>query len=36
MTNAKEDRGFREDEKGEEHCSTFNTSFNILEQRNTK
>ena len=33
MTNAKVHQGFRDDKKIEKHCSTFNTSSNIYEQK---
>ena len=33
MTNTKVHQGFRNDKKVEKHCSTFNTSSNIYEQK---
>ena len=33
MTNAKVHQGLRDDKKIEKHCSTFNTSSNIYEQK---
>ena len=33
VTNAKVHQGFRDDKKIEKHCSTFNTSSNIIEQK---
>ena len=32
MTNAKVHYGFRDDKKIEKHCSTFNTSSDVLEK----
>ena len=33
MTNVKVHQGFRNDKKIEKHCSTFNTSSNIYEEK---
>ena len=33
MTKAKAHQGFLDDKKIEKHCSTFNTSSNIYEQK---